>query len=216
MNIGEMVERLVKAGCDPVAAASVVAEVFTAGVLSAEFRGQNADETAERRRAKDRDRKRLLRGNPQTSAEVGGIPQKALTLKIKDKKVRAAKHPLSADFQPKDSHFDAAAKLGCGRQYVLDKCEDMRIWAASSGALKADWDATLHGFIRRDAPKVSPTAATADFVPKWDEQVARFLKGHPWSHKWYGPEPGQAGCRVPVEILKKHGVLSEDRKIFAA
>jgi hypothetical protein len=211
MNIGEMVERLVKAGCDPVAAASVVAEAFTAGVLSAEFRGQKVDETAERRRAKDRDRKRSIRGIPQTSAEIGGIPEKALREKNievkKEKKVRAAKHPLSAEFRPKDSHFDAATRLGCGKQFVLDKFEDMRIWAASSGALKADWDATLHGFIRRDAPKSSLSPTTPVSVD-WDAQVSRFARGQAWSAKWYGPEPGQLGCRVPPEILAKHGLAA--------
>jgi hypothetical protein len=128
--------------------------------LSADFRGQNVDETAERRRAKDRDRKRLLRGIPQTSAEIGGIPETALTLSSstnsvvkKEKKVRARKQPLSADFQPKQSHYEAAAKFGKPPQFVRDKFEDMRIWALSKGELRDNWDMTLHGFIRRDAKK---------------------------------------------------------------
>jgi hypothetical protein len=172
VNIGEMVERLVAAGCDPVVAASVVAEVFTAGVLSADYRGQT-DETAERRRTKDRDRKREKRAAARNlsaeSADCLRIPQteeKALTLsslpylpslevKKERKKVRARKQELSADFQPNENHFAAAAKLGIPRQAVFEKCEDMRLWAKSSGAVKADWDATLHGFLRRDASKLS-------------------------------------------------------------
>lgn len=157
-DISGMVERLVEAGCNPAVAACVVAEVFTAGVLSADFRGQKVDETAERRRAKDRDRKRLLRGNPQTSAEIGGIPKEALTVlptsknpEVKQEKVRKRKQPLSAEFRPKESHFEAAAKLSRDRQYVLDKFEDMRLWATANGIVKIDWDATLHGFLRRDA-----------------------------------------------------------------
>jgi hypothetical protein len=62
-----------------------------------------------------------------------------------------AKHPLPPDFQPKPTHFEAARRYGRNDQFVRDKFEDMRIWATSNGARKADWDQTLHGFIRRDA-----------------------------------------------------------------
>jgi hypothetical protein len=58
--------------------------------------------------------------------------------------------------------------------------------------------------------------AAEEFVPDWDGQIVRWLRGQGWSTRWYGAEPGQPGCKVPAEILTKHGVLSEDRKIFAA
>lgn len=67
-----------------------------------------------------------------------------------------------------------------------------------------------------DAPAEGGSAPSADFVPDWDDQVSRWLKGQTWSVRWYGAEPGQPGCRVPPEVLQRHGVLSEDRKIFAA
>lgn len=41
----------------------------------------------------------------------------------------------------------------------------------------------------------------------WDAQCARFKQGFPWSTKWYGPEPGALGCRVPREVLAKHDLL---------
>lgn len=172
-DITAMIERLVEAGCNPIVAGAVAAELFTAGVLSADFRGQPADEAAERRRANDRDRKREMRAAARLvsakSADVGRHPQtvqNALTLSSlptsvevkEEKKVRARKAPasaLSADYQPKESHFEAAAKLGISRQAVFEKCEDMRMWALSKGETRVDWDATLHGFLRRDASKLS-------------------------------------------------------------
>jgi hypothetical protein len=254
-DIGSMVERLVKAGCDPAVAASVVAEVFTAGVLSSAYREAPIDEAAERRRIKDRDRKRSTRdqrlpesewfplvtqvlnrdgnlcqycgagGNltadhvvpmsrggthditnlvacclpcnskksnrllcewlpdPQmsadksfvsdaarsailreTSADVRRNPQtenpplnlsSSTILEVKkEKKVKVRAAPCPQEFQPNEKHFEAAAKLGIPRQAVLDKAEDMRIWAKSKGEIRSDWDATLHGFLRRDASKL--------------------------------------------------------------
>lgn len=43
----------------------------------------------------------------------------------------------------------------------------------------------------------------------WDAQVARFKRGIGWSAKWYGPEPGQHGCRAPPDVLAKYGYLDE-------
>lgn len=115
----------------------------------------------------------------ETSADSTRHPQmseKALTYKkdIKeDKKVKARKHPLSADWKPSEVHYEAAAKLSIPKSAVDAKAEDMRIWAGSTGALKLDWDLTFHGFLRRDAPKLavrgSPTATTiTPQSPSWN------------------------------------------------
>lgn len=58
---------------------------------------------------------------------------------------------LPDDWQPTVKHYDAGTKLGFTRQAVLDKAEDMRIWAGSTGAKKVSWDLTFLGFLRRDA-----------------------------------------------------------------
>jgi hypothetical protein len=47
----------------------------------------------------------------------------------------------------------------------------------------------------------------------WDNQVSRYKRGFQWSGKWFGPEPGMAGCRVPVDILAKHGYLNEPQDV---
>lgn len=47
----------------------------------------------------------------------------------------------------------------------------------------------------------------------WDNQVSRYKRGFQWSGKWFGPEPGMDGCRVPVDILAKHGYLNEPQDV---
>ena len=170
-DIGAMVEELVTAGTPPAVAARIVAEAFTAGVASAVVRGQSADISAENRREKDRERKRIERAaskksadNPQTSAESADCPNEALSLKSlsKDKKERARKHPCPPDWQPNEKHFAWAAKEHIPQSAVLSKAEDVRLWAQSTGEQKKDWGATLEVWLRRDAPKlrvVKPTTS---------------------------------------------------------
>jgi hypothetical protein len=151
--IADMVASLLEQGATP--------EIIVLAVRGAELSARNSggipvDAAAEKRRAWDRERKRKSGGIP---VESGGIPESALILKKdtykKEKKVRAAKHPLPPEFQPTEDHFAYGAERGYSRDGVLDKFEDMRIWAGSSGAVKTDWGLTLLGFLRRDTPKKS-------------------------------------------------------------
>lgn len=76
----------------------------------------------------------------------------------KEKKVstrRKSSVTLRDDWRPSDSHFAAAAVMNIPAAKVLIKADDMRIWAKANDARKADWDATFHGFLRRDADKLS-------------------------------------------------------------
>jgi hypothetical protein len=190
MTVSELVARLIAAGTPPDVAACVVAEAFAEGVSSVDVRRHSADETAERRRAKDRDRKRLLRGNPQTSADIprksadtpltlSSSPQEQISIK-EGKKVRARKRAaseLSADWQPSESHFTAAASLNISRDGVLNKAEDMRLWAKSTGAMKVDWEATFHGFLRRDAQKIPVRAPRTPRVRRGRNTQRRWRRG---------------------------------------
>lgn len=162
--IADMVARLIAAGTPPEVAAEVVAEAFALGTVRRQSADHPVDVATENRRAYDRERQRKVRELRRQSADNPPMSQPALSVSSpsKDseqpkevKKVKARKHPLSQDWQPNDGHFEAAVKLGKPRQFVLDKAEDMRLWHKSSGELKADWDATLHGFMRRDASKYS-------------------------------------------------------------
>jgi hypothetical protein len=155
--IGEMVQTLIAAGTPPDVAAVVVAEAYAAGMLAGNSSGIPPESRLEKIRAADRERKRNRAVSSGIPLESTGIPETALILKKdtykKEKKVRATKHPLPPEFQPTEDHFAYGAERGYSRDGVLDKAEDMRIWAGSSGAQKADWGLTLLGFLRRDAPK---------------------------------------------------------------
>jgi hypothetical protein len=162
--IADMVTRLIAAGTPPEVAAVVVAEAFAAGVSVCGHSADKVDESAERRRAKDRERKRDVRRHSAESADIPQNSKPALTLtssqqevsvEKEGKKVSARKIPLPQTWQPSEVHFEAAAKLNVSREAVLNKAEDMRIWAGSNGALKKDWHLTFHGFLRRDAPKLA-------------------------------------------------------------
>lgn len=105
---------------------------------------------ANRRGISRRDNSALLLTSSISSSEVKGNSMEVVSKKGKKKRVLI---PLPPDFAPTDAHFAKAAELGCSPAYVLSKFEDLKTWALSNDARKADWSQTLHGFIRRDADK---------------------------------------------------------------
>jgi hypothetical protein len=171
--IGDMVRTLIAAGASPDVAAVVVAEAYAAGVAQGTLSADKVDISADRRRAKDRERKREIRRHSAESADIPQMSASALTLKKDIVKKVSKRRPLSADWAPSEVHFQKAAEMNIPRSAVEAKAEDMRIWAGSSGAVKADWDLTFHGFLRRDAPKLairgSPSVSTiTPESPSWN------------------------------------------------
>lgn len=154
--IGDLVKRLIAAGCEAAEAAATIAEAFAAGAKSADVRGQSADETAQRRREYDRNRKREERsrprtsgGNPRTSAESADAPLYIYKNK-KDKKVsKSPVQQLSADWAPPERAFEIAKDLGLSVREIEPRFRD---YLASSGKRYADYDAAFCNFIR-NTPK---------------------------------------------------------------
>ena len=117
------------------------------------------DATAERRRAKDRERY-ILRRPPKSAETTETTEMKKVSLSSstslenstskqqESKKERARKSLLSEDWKPKPSHYAKAAKIGMPADLMLMKADDMRNWAKSKAIMRADWDATFHGFLR--------------------------------------------------------------------
>ena len=171
--IGEMVKTLIAAGTPPDIAAVVVAEAYALGMSSGTRPADKLDESADRRRTKDRERKREMRRQSAESADILPISASALTLKKDNLKKVSKRKPIPPDWKPSEVHFAKAAEMNIPRSAVEAKAEDMRIWAGSSGAVKADWDLTFHGFLRRDAPKLairgSPSVSTiTPESPSWN------------------------------------------------
>lgn len=170
--IADMVEQMLDRGVDR---DLILLAIRTAEANSS---GNPAESRLEKIRAYDRNRKRNSNGIP---AEIQRNDETALTLKEvnkKDKKVRATKHPLPAEWRPNEKHFAAAEEMKIPRSAVLSKAEDMRIWAGSSGATKADWDLTFHGFLRRDAPKLAVAAPSSAVTIKPENPNWNVWKAH--------------------------------------
>lgn len=170
-KVGALVARLIAVGTPAEIAASVVAESFAAGAMSCRQSADcRVDETTEKRRAYDRERQRKIRRQLKESADNPPTPPtEAYTLtidnNINSKSVRARKHRIPPTWQPSAKHYEAAERLGIPRSSVDDKAEDMRNWAGANGTLKADWDLTFHGFLRRDAPRLAAEAARTGLTP---------------------------------------------------
>jgi hypothetical protein len=75
---------------------------------------------------------------------------------VKPKK--AKRTLLPEDWKPGPEHYQLATTLGQPERFVATCFSAMRFWARSNAILKADWSATLAGFMTRDA-KGRPGAA---------------------------------------------------------
>jgi len=113
------------------------------------------DATAERRRAKDRERYHLRKPQktptPPKSTETAlssTSSVETIVSKVESKKERARKSLLPATWLPKPSHYELAKKYGKSPEYVDLKAEELRDWAVGKGVMRADWDRTLNTFIR--------------------------------------------------------------------
>src|SRR6266702_4565202 len=69
----------------------------------------------------------------------------------KPKKVSSTETPIPEDFHPNGKHLDLAVELGRTNRFAIECCEEMRDWAVSNGKTKANWDATLSGWMRRNS-----------------------------------------------------------------
>jgi hypothetical protein len=229
-NIGELVSRLVAQGIDVEEASEIVALAVAAGAATSAYRKSAGAVRQKRYReslkgvTKRNESVTPLRSDERNESVTNrneSVTRDAASLsksnKIERKRERGTQ--LSDGWRPSDTAWRSAVDR-VGEQRAEIELVKFRNHAADKGRVSKNWDAAFRNWIDRAIEygglPPPPSTATTDFVPDWDAQVARFLKGHPWSAKWYGPEPGQIGCRVPAEILVKHGVLSEDRKIFAA
>lgn len=150
-DIGDYVQRLIDAGCDPKIAAVVVSEVYIAGRNSADICGQSADISAQRRREYDRNRKRELRSkveNPRISAESADrlslIEVSKKEREVKERKSRKTQIP--PDWTPSISHMQLAAELNVP---LADAETVFREDCAANGRLYADHNAAFSGYIRR-------------------------------------------------------------------
>jgi hypothetical protein len=157
--IAKMVREMIARGIDPDVIELAVGTAEQ--VARADIPQNSADTSADRRREKDRERKRKIRGNPQNSADIPQTQEAPLTYlensKEEKKEIKKERIPqnrgtrLPTDWQPlPDEWTDTVALIGADRARAeLLKFRDY--WIALPGAkgVKLDWPATWRNWIRR-------------------------------------------------------------------
>jgi hypothetical protein len=154
-----MVAELIKAGCAPDVAASVVARAFVSGVNSAEFRGAPVDKAAEKRRAYDRERKRKSGGIPPESAET---PILHIENNINKSSMQRSAKPsrgtrIAPDWKPSEADMATGKQEGLSDKEIDREAARFRdYWTgrAGSGGVKLDWSATWRNWVRTAAEKL--------------------------------------------------------------
>lgn len=162
--IAKMFREMMARGVDPemIALAIETAESVARPVESP------VDTAAEKRRAYDRERKRLEResgGNstgspPDTESALSSLENNKKNSKEVKKKERARGEKLPPDAKPTAEHYKFGIENAFDRKWVDRMFEDMRLWARSNEhravARKSDWDLTFMGWLRRSANQAKP------------------------------------------------------------
>jgi hypothetical protein len=141
--------------------AMVAAGAPVEAILAAVEADQKAEgERVQARREKDAERQRcyrlshpVTRSHSDSDVSLSSLlsSTESTTKKVESKKERARKSLLPATWRPNEAHYAKAAKLGIPADAMLMKVDDLRNWAASKAIMRADWDATFHGFLRPKA-----------------------------------------------------------------
>lgn len=210
-DIAGLVEALIAAGTPPGLAAQIVAQAFSAGVAASNFRGSPVDNVAEKRREYDRNRKREQRNSTGLPPESTGLPNVPLTSSLNRKRGER----LPPDWTPDEDDRTFAKQLSWSDPQIDSESANFRdYWIAKPGAggCKLDWPATWRKWVR--SSKVKPAGSSAapgvcsDKI-SIDEAVAQFAKFGRWSRH----APVNDISQVPAELLAKHGLLSDGRRM---
>lgn len=126
------------------------------------------DETAERRRAWDREYRKNRREHPPDPPDIhptsddkhSSFLREEEGLSVvegkKERKKEARGSKIPPDWIPKEIHYAEGLKRGMDRAAVDAKSVDMRIWCAANNnraiTTKSDWDQTFLGWLRREKP----------------------------------------------------------------
>lgn len=134
-------------------------------VLALESTRHQVDETAERRRAWDREYRKNKRSRPPDTPDIHptsddkrpsilreeeSLP--VVVSKKERKKERGTKIP--PDWKPNENHYAEGQRRGLDCSAVDGKAKDMHIWCASNSnravTTKSNWDQAFMGWLRRE------------------------------------------------------------------
>lgn len=181
MSIAEMIRRMSEAGAPPEAIAIAVEAIEYVQANDVERRAKQAE-----RKRRSRDKGVTVTGQSQDSHGTNGSylevreeetspireEAKEVRKKVSKKEPRKTKHRLPSDWEPSESLLAYGREQGLSAAQVSKTVENLRIWAKSTGETKADWDATLQGFFRRDAEKFGSAPSLSLVMPEHGNQHA--------------------------------------------
>ena len=164
--VDALIAELVERGMDPATAASLVANAIIEGAASAGvqrtarqernrryYEGKGRLKASEKRLNKtdsDGADENKKKGLPHTPTKEKSPPKKNPPTGVKKKG-----SPLPSDWEPTERFWHWARNHRHCRELCLHALDLMREWAAANAnravARKADWDAALMGFVRREA-----------------------------------------------------------------
>ena len=107
-----------------------------------------------------RERQRIVTG-PVTNAVTATPPETETETETetekKDRSLRSRaararpKSQIPLGWHPSQASIDRGKALGFSESSIGEIAEDLRVWAEGKGEMRANWDATFDGFVRRDA-----------------------------------------------------------------
>lgn len=215
--VRELIETLVSAGMEPAEAATMVTRAAmematptkSAGAIRQQrYRERNKASQNVTPLRSDETSQGVTKRNESVTRDASISYKEEYLIKDKiDRKTRKRNVPLPESWRPPPRSIELARELGLDLAPIEERFRD---YLKSTGRLYADYDAGFCNFVR-NTPKFNGGQQRAAPAPvasnsiDWESQVSRFARGQAWSTRWYGPEPGQIGCRAPPEVLAKHG-----------
>jgi hypothetical protein len=219
--LSDYVARMVDGGMDQSEAMQIAAELFAAGVASAALRPS---------KAVLRTRKWRHKTSQNVTSDIQSAASENVTnrhetsqsvtcdnapLSSSNSLSRKRGERLSPDWMPTEADRTFAKQLGWSESQIDSESANFRdYWIAKpgSGGCKLDWPATWRKWVR--SSKVKPAgngigAAPGDAKMPLDDAVAQFAKLGRWSRH----SPVTDVSQVPVELLAKHGLEPDGRKV---
>jgi Protein of unknown function (DUF1376) len=112
------------------------------------------------------------------------------------------------DWQPNERNIEVAHNAGLTDARIDEETRRFRSYNRARGTLFTDLDAAWDAWCLNAKPAAKPEEPADHGAPKpadWENAASFFARSGRWFRD-IGPEPGQAGCRCPREILEKHGI----------
>lgn len=219
--LSDYVSRMVAAGVDQEEAFQMVAEIFAAGAANAsarpsagamrtrKWREQNRHKTSQRDAQSAMPESVTNRHKTSQSVTSDNTPLSSSKIDLRKRGAR-----LSPDWTPNAENRDFAKQLGWSDAQIDSEAANFRdYWIAKpgSGGCKLDWPATWRKWVRSSKVKPAGTGGTALTPEKIsiEKAVEIYAKSGIWSRH----APINDVCKAPAELLAKHNILPDGRRV---